>query len=1139
MAFRADYNRVCSLTINCNKVGGNVEFFPALLCYNLVGSETILPDEMLDPGATYHAQADGGDIRFTSDALGLNELQYEIEIWTPHATKASRKAKIWVKIPAINASRNTVIYVWYNSDVTEYYPFTKTIENKALAKSYTVSGTIYYYDTVKLTDGLIAQTPNDTTRSIYFDGDPLTYSDIIIDLSDDIYPTYFRFSYTIDGTSNILSFYQVNLYFSNDGINWTNNGNVWSRGDGTSWTTTGDGIYWTSNLTFPSVHINQTWRYIKIIVTPNAETGKYYSMSEIEIYGYKYMINPVWSGYKEVYHLSETATPSYSANKVNSMDWDGTGNSGTAGKIGIALTLNGSGYATAINQWDSYASLDRHSYSLWINQASAHDSFVVNNGYQNGTCVAIKDYTGRKFCFFRGQGTTDVVHGNTTISNGTWYHVVMANNGDGTVAIYINGVAETLTYVNAWSFLYDAVHASRVGTNNVANAPFYGSVQEIRICPKILTQSFVTSEYNNQNDPATFFTVGTPGAPPEIDALFNQLRWTVKLVHKTGGAKKTWFLGQDECPISNLVFENNLLGCGSATVTMEKITLPLDADDQFIIEYYGQAKYRGLIDITPDPKGGEIKIIPVWQTLDEILYTKTFTDNFIDYIVQTLIDSYQAETGVIYNPELVDLTDALAFGRITKEYKNNTVKKILDDIISSYTVNCFWGVDQNNYFYVKRYSGGPNNDNTVPDKTLFYTDDPAYSEIEVVKDNSTVAATRYQVYKKASSGYYSTGTASCSTKAVTGTGTYWKSAASFNGGQIGFGTTDPTAVSTWYDIFSVNSDTGITLMTSAGSLGAAAYVIKMASSGGTILCIDDNGASGVGYGDRTVSGVTYHYPTLPIEILLRKKEKILNVPDTIVRTVDAFEYAYSLLQTMAITINITARDVDLLKWEPEIGEFVMVQDREYDVMNTIVDCETTSGNDYTFLNSDNTPTIDATKYVEGAASLNYVFSAHGANIDGLVLDFGTAGYPETNRWKMKKIGFMYYITGTIYNFDVKIDLGQVPTSHETFTKTVTPSGPGAWYYFEYNVPEGYTYLTKINIFVDQPLNINIDRVQTFQTFKTEYSDNVVQINYNISPDVENIDTKLHSYDLAANTELYNLTNKYNAIEKIIEIARPV
>lgn len=73
---------------------------------------------------------------------------------------------------------------------------------------------------------------------------------------------------------------------------------------------------------------------------------------------------------------------------------------------------------------------------------------------------------------------------------------------------------------------------------------------------------------------------------------------------------------------------------------------------------------------------------------------------------------------------------------------------------------------------------------------------------------------------------YTTGTISVSGTAVTGSGTAWLTGLSV-GSRIGFGSTDPNAITTWYQISAIGSDTSITLTSSAGTISAGTpYVIQ-------------------------------------------------------------------------------------------------------------------------------------------------------------------------------------------------------------------------------------------------------------------------------------------------------------------------
>lgn len=73
----------------------------------------------------------------------------------------------------------------------------------------------------------------------------------------------------------------------------------------------------------------------------------------------------------------------------------------------------------------------------------------------------------------------------------------------------------------------------------------------------------------------------------------------------------------------------------------------------------------------------------------------------------------------------------------------------------------------------------------------------------------------------------STGTVSVSTTAVTGSGTLFATNKIAVGARIGFGSTNPNAITQWYRISARTSDTALTLTTSAGTIAAGtSYVIE-------------------------------------------------------------------------------------------------------------------------------------------------------------------------------------------------------------------------------------------------------------------------------------------------------------------------
>ena len=88
--------------------------------------------------------------------------------------------------------------------------------------------------------------------------------------------------------------------------------------------------------------------------------------------------------------------------------------------------------------------------------------------------------------------------------------------------------------------------------------------------------------------------------------------------------------------------------------------------------------------------------------------------------------------------------------------------------------------------------------------------------------NKTINSLRSMVYK------HTTGTVSTSgsSSTINGSGTGFVNERIAVGARIGFGTTDPTAVTAWYEILSITNDTTLTIIGAVNLAGSTPYVIE-------------------------------------------------------------------------------------------------------------------------------------------------------------------------------------------------------------------------------------------------------------------------------------------------------------------------
>jgi len=86
---------------------------------------------------------------------------------------------------------------------------------------------------------------------------------------------------------------------------------------------------------------------------------------------------------------------------------------------------------------------------------------------------------------------------------------------------------------------------------------------------------------------------------------------------------------------------------------------------------------------------------------------------------------------------------------------------------------------------------------------------------------------------------YTTGTVAVSGATVTGTTTTWTTDRIVFGSRIGFGSTDPTQISTWYYINAVGGNTSITIQNNVTATGTGGVAANLSIADGTAYVIED------------------------------------------------------------------------------------------------------------------------------------------------------------------------------------------------------------------------------------------------------------------------------------------------------------
>ena len=223
--------------------------------------------------------------------------------------------------------------------------------------------------------------------------------------------------------------------------------------------------------------------------------------------------NAVWSDYEFVAHnlISDSTGNGYDA---------ASNNTGVAGspKIGAARSFNGSNQqivlpvsSTAIEN-----SFGDFSVSVWMNTPSGQtpDSQVLGN--YTGTSISPNQYwmlrsrsNGAISSLFRRDGNAENMNVTSDpINDGLWHHVVSVKDGKD-----VNLKVDSSDVGIPASFSTDGnTNNNRdVGMGMTYGRYYEGSIDEARIRKSVLSNNWITTEYNNQNANGSFWEATDAG----------------------------------------------------------------------------------------------------------------------------------------------------------------------------------------------------------------------------------------------------------------------------------------------------------------------------------------------------------------------------------------------------------------------------------------------------------------------------------------------------------------------------------------------------------------------------------------------------------------------------------------------------
>ncbi|MGY5862977.1 MAG: hypothetical protein RTV41_00090 [Candidatus Thorarchaeota archaeon] len=233
----------------------------------------------------------------------------------------------------------------------------------------------------------------------------------------------------------------------------------------------------------------------------------------------------VWSDYETVHHLNQD--PSGINYDSTSNNHDGTSYGGldssdlATGQIGNAIDFDGTNDIVSIGQIDT-DEWTQFTMSAWIYRSLSKDARVFSKSLTttpDNHIITLRidggDYVTTRIQTDGAGGFGASYSGSPSASNFTWHYIVWSWSASrGSILAYLDGV-EILDQTHGGTSIYDSDAMFVIGNNDLTNDRYWaGLIDEARLTTSIRTEDWIDTEYNNQNNPSGFYTVGTEEETP-------------------------------------------------------------------------------------------------------------------------------------------------------------------------------------------------------------------------------------------------------------------------------------------------------------------------------------------------------------------------------------------------------------------------------------------------------------------------------------------------------------------------------------------------------------------------------------------------------------------------------------------------
>ncbi len=260
------------------------------------------------------------------------------------------------------------------------------------------------------------------------------------------------------------------------------------------------------------------WVRVPLLSSSSPDTELYLYYGNAGVLSSEQDPTAVWDTfYKMIHHFEEVSAPHLDST-VNAND--GTVSGGVTQGAGLGKIDGGvdftNGKITVAHDPDGGGPLlpslditDVITYEAWIKPdalpGGAYWNLLIKGANPNFTYQFYVSGNGDGYLNFFSNNSPGV-SSDTALTVGAWQHAAVTVDGfAGQIKFYIDGVQVAAKSANFGS---SSSADMQIGSFNTTNY-FDGSMDEIRISQTVRSAEWISAAYNNQNDPSSFYTVGS------------------------------------------------------------------------------------------------------------------------------------------------------------------------------------------------------------------------------------------------------------------------------------------------------------------------------------------------------------------------------------------------------------------------------------------------------------------------------------------------------------------------------------------------------------------------------------------------------------------------------------------------------